>query len=53
VLLPTKYAAVVLLAEEQFMHFIGNLVQLLKLQAGTLRLIFSIKERQNLNREKT
>jgi hypothetical protein len=52
-LLHTKYAAVVHLAEGKFMHAIENLVQLLMLQEGTLRLIFSIEEGQNLDREKT
>jgi len=49
-LLQTKYEAVAHLAEAQYMHAIENLVQL---QEGTLRLIFSIKEGQNLDRAKT
>jgi hypothetical protein len=52
-LLHTKYAAVAHIAERQFMHAVENLVQLLMLKEGTLRLIFSMKEGQNFDRAKT
>lgn len=51
-LLHTKFAAVTNLEEGQFLHAVENWVNFLVLQEGNLRLISSIKERQNLNREK-
>ena len=52
-LLQIKYAAVAHLAEGQYMDAVEKLVHLLVLQERTLRLIFSIKEGQHLDRAKT
>ena len=51
-LLHTKFAAVTNLEKGLFLHAVENWVKFLVLQEGTLGLIFSIKERQNLNHEK-